>query len=91
MFLASLSTGCIFFTIFSTRLFVDEFYYRRFDFQWPNEFAAMLFVLMYCIAIAIGVAVLMMASWHGYLIGTGQTTIDYYTNRAKKEHTKFYY
>ena len=87
LFLVSLSIGCLVFIIHGTSLFLNEFWYRRSDIEWPNELAPVLFILLYCICIAIGIAVFMMACWHGYLIGTGQTTIDYYNNRAKREHT----
>jgi palmitoyltransferase len=62
---------------------------QRFDYPWAFNLEPMLFIMIFVISICIGLAVLGMAIWHTYLIATGQTTIEYYMNGEKKEHSKY--
>lgn len=77
MFLVYMSMGALFIALFSLRPFLrvnfeeDRAVRRRI----PGRSGIM---LMFCLACAVGLAVTGMAVWHGFLIGTNCTTIEFY-------------
>lgn len=45
-------------------------------YHWPHRTPQVMFLLIYIVAIALGIAVSAMLSWHLYLIGRGQTSVE---------------
>merc|ERR1712216_907134 len=45
-------------------------------------------VFTFVICLSVGIAVLVLLSWHVYLILTAQTTIEFYGNRTSKRHAR---
>lgn len=44
--------------------------------KWPHRTPQVIFLLIYIISLALGLAVGAMLSWHLYLISKGQTTVE---------------
>ena len=44
--------------------------------SWPHTSPRMQFILTYILAVALGLAVTVMLTWHLYLVSTGQTSVE---------------
>lgn len=88
LFLVYLTVGCIFFVITGTPVILDEIVERKGLVDWPFKNAGIYFLFIWIVCIVIGFALFLMAAWHTYLIGTGQTTLESQINDELRKQAK---
>jgi hypothetical protein len=79
LFLVNVSIGCFLFAVMRYRLFYGLVFLDQ-QVEYPVSFT-----LAYLICSLLGIVLLGMTGWNTYLIGSAQTTIEYYHNQDMKE------
>ncbi|KAJ3327132.1 hypothetical protein HDU91_004451, partial [Kappamyces sp. JEL0680] len=56
--------------------------------EWPYANLHVLFLFIYLVATAVGVALVGMMLWQGYLIGTSQTSVEFQINAYQRSASR---
>lgn len=80
LFMVYLCLGCIYNITFSFKLFWSEVVLGSITYPFKSDSAFLRFFFSFVMSVLMFIAMGLMAAWHTYLIGSGQTIIEFYAN-----------